>query len=650
MFSANIWTLATCTEKSPVFSRGKRGFPAAPTSKCTFAAETFSDLNGILQSIIETNNFSAVESSGIIQSYASKYRSGNECDEQMKRILVNCKDIIDLRRNGKTQELEDKLRLLQLNLDSVDRSASQKESNMRRLFEDVQKKLELELRQSQFERLLIEKNREESVIKLTVLHLESGDVKSACKEFEGLKNRVSLAEKMVQSAYLNSKVKLQDLATFVCQINFYLTSLLAISALYTEMEKKKQLDEKETIILFYELQYTLVNDSKFATLPSGKKFLDLKMKLLPHKAAIMTSLVNDIKKGEFERPNKVVECAKSTWRCERLFVPDLMQLYLASANLNNFALLYHFVRQLTSINNTCEAYVAIWPQLRANGTGDTIEALAVWSHASEILKMENVSGKSCNEIAKSKPPSYMHNLISTENIYTKYGLSNNMKYQPKNYHMVYFFADFISTQPNYKMQNKYFNKIIDTINDLPSTFDKCYAMSAVYKKLKNLGMLENFEYFQVLSTLKRIKTRSTLNAYSKSKCESAAVDTPKIFHKLLYEGTSNCRLLNRFYSHSALYCASWFYQQFGYRKIYAWEYESADDKTSTRWDLRMSNENHGFNLHSKDQPNYYLRYIYDDVRGSEEKYDVHYDFFRIHIKDIDYIVLEPTSSKYVCGL
>jgi len=264
-------------------SRGKRAFPSAKHSNCTFEKEALADVVEILKAVNQTNGFTAEESTKIFQSVSSKYGSVGECDILINSILANCKDIIDLRKNGQSGELEEKLQELQLNLDNVDRSAKQMEANLRREYENSRAALKLELRQSELERRENERRHEKAVMKLVIMQLQNNHVDTAHDEFVALKYRDELAEEFVQSAYSDSRVNLAQLAKFVCRINIFNTGYIGINALYKEMAKHNQLEEKQMILLYYRLKNLEMDDQFASILPELKaNYYALVAKMLPY--------------------------------------------------------------------------------------------------------------------------------------------------------------------------------------------------------------------------------------------------------------------------------------------------------------------------------------------------------------------------------
>jgi hypothetical protein len=161
---------------------------------------------------------------------------------------------------------------------------------------------------------------------------------------------------------------------------------------------------------------------------------------------------------------------------------------------------------------------------------------------------------------------------------------------------------------------------------------------------------ETFEHFQTLQTVKKMidnpSFKNIADKFAKSKCESVVAIIPPVFHQLLYGDTSNCSLLNRHYENELLFCTSLeSTDEFGYRNIYTSTPKA--DAADQFWNIRVSlNVTYGVFLRNNYHNNIDLRFVDDSVRGSYQNLDVQLDYFRIQIKDNDYILLEPTSSKF----
>lgn len=251
------------------------------------------------------------------------------------------------------------------------------------------------------------------------------------------------------------------------------------------MKKNSQLEEKEMILLYFRLQ----NLSDYANFVSQthalqKNYRDLKTKLAPHKQKIMTSLVNDIKKEDFVRPKAVLDIVNSItkWTGEKLFMTDLVNTYITSTSLTDFEHLYKFSTKIISTwSSQCHALAAIWQKLKSSGSGESMEALAVWSYASEITKVRNIVDAQCLDIASNNAPAYKQTLVSDYNSNIKYGRTSIIKELHAKYWMRYFFNDYISSLSLYELSNNNFNRLIDTIDDLPWIEDMCFALDAVYQ-------------------------------------------------------------------------------------------------------------------------------------------------------------------------
>jgi hypothetical protein len=485
-------------------------------------------------------------------------------------------------------------------------------------------------------------------------HLKNGndDVDSAVDELEALGNKDEWAETLVKLIFHDSKVSLQHLTSFVCKIQNFSTSYIAINALYEKLEDFDRLEEIEVVVLFYKIHY-LVEDTSFKLQSAElqQNILGLKQRLEKNKHEVMNSLVDNIKNGEFERPNSVRnQTTQFDDGADKFYFMDLVKLYLKSTSLDEFPHLNDFILSLPTYISQCIAQETIWQELQVSGHNDTMEALVVWMRASEITKARNSSNDQCLEIADSPAPAYEQTLISNYKNFIKNGRILEIIDLHGKYDITYFLANYIYSLSKLEMQNENFNKLIAAINALPHIEDVCIAASAVYEQLENFEMSETFEHFQTLQTVKKMMTdenyKSMTDKFAKSKCESVVAIIPPVFHQLLYGDTSNCRLLNRQYDSEPLFCTSLkSTDEFGYRNIYL--STSKEDAADQFWNLRVSlNVTLGVFLRNNYHKNIDLRFVNDNMRGSNHNLDELLDYFRIQIKDNDYILLEPTSSKF----
>lgn len=125
-----------------------------------------------------------------------------------------------------------------------------------------------------------------AVMRLAIVHLQHGDVSSACVEFEALKNKDLLAVEMVRAAYSSKKVHLQHLATFACGLRSFSTGYNAIYELYQDLAtNNRQEDNKEVVImtLYFRLRF-MVNFIGFSNETDTLKIdiLQLKTTLAKH--------------------------------------------------------------------------------------------------------------------------------------------------------------------------------------------------------------------------------------------------------------------------------------------------------------------------------------------------------------------------------
>lgn len=486
----------------------------------------------------------------------------------------------------------------------------------------------------------LQKEKENTVKNLVIVHLQDGHIIDAVTEFEALKFRDALVPEFVQMAYSDSDVELVHLAKFVCKFTYFSTGLLAINALYNEMEKNNQLEAKEIVLMYLRIKIMADQSSS-----NKAKTMALSSKLAPHNLKIMTSLVNEIKNEAFLRPREVLDVATSISNGGQKFMNILVKLYFDQYNLAKFPHLYNFIKIVPLWSNTCYAYSKTWKELRARGNGDSMEALAVWSHASEITKIRRVADAQCLEIANSEAPSYKQTLVSEYNTNIKYARTNNIKELHGKYEMSYFFADYISSLSIYELQNDNFDRVFDAISEIPYSLDKCIAANAVYERFRQSAMLGMFEHFQILWMIKDMKDYSAdyakADAFSKSQCESALQNIPSVYQQMLIPGaTADCRLINRHYG-EPLYCTSDAHTEHGYRRILTWI--PKDDDPDQHWRFEMGGIHSAYWVNNEDRIQ--MRYIHGTLRGSLKLRDEHTDFFRIDTVD-DYILIQPTSRKF----
>lgn len=473
--------------------------------------------------------------------------------------------------------------------------------------------LQQQLRKSELESKQYKIYYERTVIKLVRLHLQHGDVNSALDEFLVLRNKDALIEELVQCLYSDSKLKLQHLTQFVCKINFFTASYVAINTLYLEIMKKNQSEENEVVVALYYGTENLIRNTNFTSQSSVLKInlIDLNTKITPDvRDKIMSLLLQDIENGEFERPNLFVNITRLCGS-EELFLVDLVTLYLTRTSLAQFSKLYKFVNTFKLHARICHAYAVIWKKLQARGAVKTMEALAVWFHASEITIARNILNTQCMEIASRTAPEYKQILFANYSNYIENGLTNSTRDLHEKYHLKYFFIDYISSQNVSFFQNENFNKLFDTINNLPSSEDICFAVYAVSEHFKSYQMRGTFEHFQILKIVKEMKSQenyATMDALAKSKCEGVAKNMPPVFNQVLYGDASRCKLINRVHYGHALTSTCSRDMEHKYRIIYTSPDEDSDDQC---WTLELPELNHGINFRNFYFNDVHMRFIYD---------------------------------------
>jgi hypothetical protein len=290
------------------------------------------------------------------------------------------------------------------------------------------------------------------------------------------------------------------------------------------------------------------------------------------------------------------------------FRADLVKKYLISTNKTQFAILLDFVRILNSSDAMCKLYTVIWRELQESGANETMEALAVWNHVSDIVKPKPKpnslsslkSRPPCSHIADSNAPAHRQTFFSMYTDYIKNGQTMEIRNLHQTNRMEYIFADYIKSLRSNDFEDN-FIKLLDAINLLPYVADMCFATAACSNKMWS----NSFEHFRLLQSVKNIMHKSeyaNLDKVSKTKCESVLKSIPATFQQLLNGTTSNCSLLNRHYDLDPLLCATSNSTEQGYRSIYLGTPPYGD--AITFWNLTV----HSAGVRLTNHVNFTLRY------------------------------------------
>jgi hypothetical protein len=489
---------------------------------------------------------------------------------------------------------------------------------------------------------------EKVTMRFTILHLKIGNIDSAYDEFKALESQEYLVEEIVKSLYANNTLEVLQIFNFICKFNRSASSYKAINTLYEEMAKNNQLEQKEIIPMYFKIQ-SAYNSSDRNIKPQfsilQKQYQALNSKLSTLKVKIVNSIVNNIKNRRFERLNDMINITQSlSLQDAMLFQADVVKQYLTVTNTTQFANLLNFVQVSNSFTTICNFYAAIWKELETSGALETMEALAVWTHASEIVDTRQIQDTLCSAISAVRAPAYRQMLVYRYTDYIKNGQITEIRNLHQTYRLTHFFAYFIRLMSKTELI-KMLVKLLDAIIALPYVADMCFTAAVVYRELIDLKIansIGSFEHLQILHFVKKITTNSdykNLDEVSKSKCESIAERTPTAFEQILKGSTSNCSLLNRNYDEEPLFCASSNSTgRAGYRNIYSGTL--AVDDAYKLWNLSVNSAG----VYLMNRSNFSLRYVSGTVMGSAEDFDAQLDYFRLRVMDNDFILLEPTRG------
>jgi hypothetical protein len=489
---------------------------------------------------------------------------------------------------------------------------------------------------------------QQAVMRLTVFHLKNGKIEFAYNEFKELEMDDLFVKEFIKSTYSNETLTLLQLASLICRSYLFTSVYTATNTLYEEMANKKQLLNRQIIIpLYYKIE-SLIDDVNFhLQAPEFRtKFLKLNNQLSQQKVQIVKLFADEILVRKYDSHEYTLTVMESLSLLDAaLFQADVMNVYLAS-NLTNYSQLFKFITTLTSYTMICNFYATIWQTLRTKNSSESMEALAIWIHASEITQMRNISDTLCTPISNRKvPPEYKSAFVSEYKNYIlkkDYSKINDLH---KKYRLNYFVMDFINNLELSELLNEKYVKLITYLVSNPiKRGDGCYAAAAAHTKFEAFGKLGSYENFQILKSTREFVHGSSLDKISRPYCKSARENLPAIFLKLLSEKTSNCSVRNRFYAEETLLCANFNSTEDGYRTIYTTPLQFAD--ASQFWNMQFSKVNKGIYFKNKYHNNITLRYIKDNVRGSDKALDKEFDYFRIHAVDEDYIMLEPADGEF----
>jgi hemerythrin superfamily protein len=381
----------------------------------------------------------------------------------------------------------------------------------------------------------LEKNIQRSTMKVSLLYLKYGRADYAYSVFLDLPNHLDFLDEFIASVYWNSTVELYHLTDFIYQYQYLGAMHTGINFLYEQMKKKNQSEQRETIPLYYKVQEVVCepNINNFYQPDDQKQFHALNSKLTPIKEQIVNTIVNDIKSRKFNRSIDMMDITEIlSFQHAGSFFSDVFKQYLASTKSTQFSFspeLLDFIQNLNLYSTICKFYGAIWEELRTSSNNETMEALVVWSHASEIkCSVESTRyNYHCWKIAAKRAPAYRKTLFSIYTDYIKKGKTEEIRNLHEKYRMRNILANYIISLSSNEFQILII-KLLDAISALPYVADKCFATSAVSKKIllmnqTNPTMIGSMEHLQTLQIVKRTMNSSdyvNLDEFSKTECES----------------------------------------------------------------------------------------------------------------------------------
>jgi hypothetical protein len=489
------------------------------------------------------------------------------------------------------------------------------------------------------------------IIKLAYVHLKyAGNVDLAYDEFNASESDELSIEEIIKLLY-EEKVELLKITTFAFKFNRSASSYTAINTLCDEMGKDKQLEQIEFIPLYLKIT-NFINDLEFKTEPHGlkKQYHALRSKLSRTKENIIDSIVNDIITRSFDRPNDMINniTKKLSLQDAESFLADVVKQYLASTNTSQLEMLLDFIQISNTYTVICNFYKTIWQKLlQRSGINETMEALMVWSRAYELVRTRNLSSGPCWDIANSSASAYQQTLLfSNYTNYVKNGKIGEIINLHRTYGMKYFFDKYITSLQSFSEFENHSIKLFDAIDALPNIADTCYAAAAFYQESIIQFIFDSALHFRMLQIVKRIVNSSdfaNLDKVSKAKCESVQSRTPAVFRQVLHGTTFNCSLLNRYYDLEPLFCANLNRTEQRYRNVYL-EMEP-DVEAYKFWNITVHSAG---GVHLINHANFTLRYTGSggNVTASDTHFDPQLDYFRLRVKDNDYILFEPASGKF----
>jgi len=433
------------------------------------------------------------------------------------------------------------------------------------------------------------------------LNILSGNISVARDEFESLENRDKLITDLMRNFFRGNRSNLDDELKFTYELRRYFSLVVkAARTLFDAMENYGQVMEmKKQLIYLYCLVLKIKDDSNFDSvqLELKKQYFYLKKDMDLHAKKLRKGFESDIYSESWDKLKEMHVYLGND--LTNVFAAELGKEYYQ--NHRQFGeetavqSLLMYMEFLPNLENWCYLLESTYQAMKVNGEENSRAAFHLWLWSRYLLyqargeKSTDSWNQKCkivydqgSGLKQKYVEEYANLLFKDKNFIT---LQNRHK-------------SFISTKcilpdvilslnsNSFNFNKEEFQNLVKLINDLPWIPDVCLVLGAAHDLLKNLQKLNESENLQILKIAHLMMTHENYKnvvGYFKGECERVKSAAAEVFVQLLWNKTSDCKLVNRFYGEPLYVTGDSLKTSDGNRFIYTWTPKS--DDISQSWEV-----------------------------------------------------------------
>jgi exonuclease VII large subunit len=323
--------------------------------------------------------------------------SMSECQQTLFKIQESIYKLLEIFRkliddtvsidkyNQMKAAFENDLRILEMKIENIKKSASQDKQREINLVVDKMQSLKAKLNDA-LQKLEAERTAHlETKIKLCVSEIDSGRIESAVGLFKEL-NDDGLLERIVKDAYHNNVDKSQNIIRFLRKLPNISQAGRGYKALFDEMQKNNHLNSPQIIELNYRLnEATAMKNYPKLDYAEKMVFKNLGDSLANPREQILNSWANRIQSDDFQQ---IIEFSKDHLDAVEMILDKLVKKAYASDQRHKENML-KFGRGLPSIGLLGIAYKSLFDELKSNHLLANSFTLKLAYRVKEAMEMPN---------------------------------------------------------------------------------------------------------------------------------------------------------------------------------------------------------------------------------------------------------------------